>query len=171
MAESRYSGNYAKKAYEEAYEAEHHLHNRELWFGPAAAASATHFGDIDNMSSYQIDAGTDDFGAWVQLLGTNDTPNQSAKHQYDAHRLVIAGVETDKIATRIQLAAGASGSQVVQTEVFFFPAKIATQVDSPLELICPLIDSKEELWARCWVKGIDTSTIDFNFGIHEYFWS
>ena len=155
----------SKPAFNEAYEAEKHVHNREIWFGPAAAASATHFGDIDNMSSYQIDAGTDTWGSWVQLLGTNDTPVQENRYKYDSHRIIIAGVETDKTKTRIQLAAGPSGSQVVKTEILFFPA---TDVDPPLDIICPRINVKTELWARCWVKGIDGSTIDFNIGIHEY---
>ena len=114
---------FIKKAYHEAYEAEHHVHNRELWFGVAAAPDAgINEGDSDVMTPYQCDAGNDTWGAWVALLGSTDTPEQTNKKFFDPHRIIIAAAETDKTATRLQYGFGTSGSQVVLSEILFYPA-------------------------------------------------
>ena len=164
----RYS-NWDYEAYKEAYEAEHHLHNREIWFGVAASpAGTTNAGDSDVMAAFQIDAGNDTWGSWQLLLGSADTPVQSGRIKFDVHRLIISDVETDKTATRIQFGTGASGSEAVVTEILLYPAKVATQVDPPFSVICPRINVSTLFSARCWVSGANTSTVDFYLGIHEY---
>ena len=167
---------WAQKAYQEAYEAEHHIHGRTIWFGvdPTPDAGVSE-GDIDSMSPFQIDAGNDGFpgsDVWTLILGTGDTPVETGMQFYDPDIMVIDEVETDQTITRLQLAWGASGAigeaAGDMTEILFKPAKAATQIDPPFTVQAKRIPSGTKLWARCWVAGANTSTIDFFLGIHEY---
>jgi hypothetical protein len=56
---------------------ERHLLNWERWMGLAAVpVGETHRADsiTDNPDPFQADAGNDDWGAWLQILGSSDTP-------------------------------------------------------------------------------------------------
>ncbi len=74
----------------EIEQVERHHHNRERWFGVAAAPSGiTNGGDSDVMAPYVPDAGNDAWGAWVLLLGTADTPSITGMTKVDPHQLFI----------------------------------------------------------------------------------
>ena len=77
---------------EEAEYTEHHLHNREKWFGDAAVpVGEDHVADRvgGTTTSFQLVAGNNDFGQWVQVLGANDTPVEAGKTLFDAHRYLV----------------------------------------------------------------------------------
>jgi hypothetical protein len=80
----------AKEIYEETVEIEKHLHTNERWFGIAVTLSLpTHVADniLTAVSPFQIDAGNDTWGTWVQILGSNDTPMQSGITKWDMDEL------------------------------------------------------------------------------------
>ena len=82
--------------YEETEVIDTHLHSNERWFEKAAVANGeVHVGDRigEGSGSYQIDAGNDDWGAWVQVLGTEDTPADSGKVAFDGHRAEFVASE------------------------------------------------------------------------------
>jgi len=152
-------------------EIEMHFHNYERWLGAAAAPSGeTHVADSDSMTAFQIDAGNDDWGSWVQIVGSSDTPVTAGMSKFDLHRLMITNVENKKIITRIQIAAGTSGAAALAagdyTELLVTPDNDGQQ--DPYEIMMHRQSSATKVWARCWVKATNTSTIDFFIGLHEY---
>lgn len=153
------------------HEIEKHFHNNERWFGLAAApVGETHRADIDSMTPFQIDAGNDDWGAWIQILGSSDTPVTTGMIKFDLHRLLITEVETGKISTRIQIAFDTSAAAALAagnyTELIIIPEK-ATK-ENPFEIKFPRVSNGTKFWARCWANGQNTHTLDFFYGLHEY---
>ncbi len=92
------------------YETEHHVHNREKWFGAAVSASGeTHVADrmVGGIDPFVITTGNDDFGSWVQVLGSSDSPVSAGMVLFDAHRFLITNSSsTDPFV--IQVATGES---------------------------------------------------------------
>jgi len=150
---------------------EKHIHNWERWIGLAAIpVGETHRFDIDSMTPFQIDAGNDTWGAWVQIVGSEDFPITPGMVKRDAHRILIVDVERDLTLTRIQIAGGEDADAAVTagnyTEFMVTPLKNARQ--SPTEIMTGRAPSAVKGWARCWVSGQDTGTVDFFIGVHEY---
>jgi len=158
----------------EVGEIERHLHSEEYWFAAAAVPSGeTHVGDDvgTNQTAYQLDAGNDTWGTWVQLLGSTDTPVVTGKTHYDPHRLEIVTAEHASTTYLIQIGAGASGAaaltaNAVSTTVFYSGDKKAT--DGPMMVQMDRQTVGTKLWARCWAVNQNTGTVDFYLGIHEY---
>lgn len=149
----------------------HHIHNRERWLGAAAVPiGETHVADTDSMIGFQMDAGNDDWGTWVQLMGSDDTPVILGMTMIDMHRVMITDVERKKVITRIQFAGGASGAAGLAagdyTELLVTPDNDGKQ--DPYEIKMERFAVGSKGWARCWVKGMDTGTIDLFIGVHEY---
>ncbi|MCK4521612.1 MAG: hypothetical protein KAU20_03485 [Nanoarchaeota archaeon] len=152
-------------------EIEKHLHNWERWIGLAASPSGeTHRFDIDSMTPFQMDAGNDTWGAWLQIVGSADFPITPGMVKRDAHRILITDVERDKQITRIQIAGGEDPDAAVlagnYTEFMVTPQKDAKQV--PVDIMTGRAGTTVKGWARCWVNGQDTGTVDFFIGVHEY---
>jgi len=51
-----------------------HFHNYEYVFGVAAVPTATHFGDMESLTPYELISGNNAFGAGVGLIGTAIRP-------------------------------------------------------------------------------------------------
>ena len=152
-------------------EIEKHLHNWERWIGLAASpVGETHRFDIDSMTPFTMDAGNDTWGAWVQIVGSEDFPITAGMVYRDAHRIIITDVERDKKITRIQFAGGEDADAAVlagnYTEFMVTPQKDAKQV--PITIMTGRVPSATKGWARCWVNGQDTGTVEFFLGVHEY---
>ena len=94
------------------HEIERHLHSNERWFGAAVVpVGTTHVADRLGVGvvSFQIDAGNNDWGAWIQVLGSNDTPAEAGNVYMDAHRLLVTN--TERNATYfVQFSAGVTGA-------------------------------------------------------------
>lgn len=164
-----------KNILEEVTEIEHHLHNREKWFGFAAVANAElHVADrmAGGIQPFQLTAGNDDFGAWVQMLGSNDTPVSSNMTKFDGHRIMV----TDTNSTNpfiIQIAVGESAdlaAKIAAEEFTEIPYISASNLnDSGISDILSLrVDAGEKVWARTCCIGFSGSLIDLYFGLHEY---
>lgn len=158
---------------EEVVEVEVHLHSYERWFETAASANGEiHVADRIGSGSgaFRVDADNDDWGGWVQILGSSDTPADTGKVKYDLHRLLIGA--TERNATYfLQIAYGSSGAAALAagtyTEAVFVPA--SNLVDSgPVILQTERITAGTKAWARCMCPGQNTATMDFYIGLHEY---
>ncbi len=159
------------EVYEEVENVEHHFHNNERWFGLAAIPNGEiHVADTDGMTPFRMDAGNDDWGAWVQIAGSSDTPVQAGKTKVDAHRIMVVDVERKKSVTRIQMGGGDSGAAALAagtyTEIVVTPDNNGKQ--DPYAIMMPQFVVGTKGWARCWVSGQNTGFIDFFLGIHEY---
>ena len=155
------------------HEVERHFHSYERWFELAAVPAAeTHRADAAGTGAgvFQIDAGTDDWGSWLQILGSSDTPADAGNVYFDLHRLMVTATERN-LPYVVQIAFGATGDGAVTAgeylEVVFAPA--SNLVDSgPVDVNSRRIAAGTKAWARCICPGQDTATIDFMFGLHEY---
>ena len=154
-------------------EIERHLHSYERWFELAGTPAAeTHRADAAGTGAgvFQIDAGNDDWGSWLQILGSSDTPADGSAAKFDMHRLLVTATERNAIYV-VQIGFGATGAASLTAgryiEVVFLPA--SNVVDSgPVDVNCRRVSAGTKGWARCICPGQDTATLDFMFGIHEY---
>ena len=156
-------------------EIEKHIHNREKWFGAAASPSGeTHVADrMDGaILPFTLIAGNNDFGSWVQILGSSDTPISSGMVRFDGHRFMVTATNsTDQFI--IQIVSGESAgiaAKLIAEEFTEAPYISATNnADSGIsDIISIRTDVGEKVWARCANVGGNGTTFDFYFGIHEY---
>lgn len=154
-------------------EIESHLHSNERWYGAAVTPSGeTHVADRLGVGvvAFEIDAGNNTWGSWLQILGSSDTPADPGKLYMDVHRVMV--VSTERNATYfMQFSAGATGAAgltaLTYTEAVFQP--LSNQLDSqPLCMQSRRSASGTKIWARCLCPLQDTAKITFYFGIHEY---
>lgn len=160
---------------QEVYEIEHHLHNREKWFGAAAVASGeTHVADrmAGGISPFSLISGNDDFGSWVQLLGSSDTPVNMGMTKIDGHRFLVTTTDSTEVFN-IQIAAGESAELAAKlaaeefTETPFISA--TNNGDSGIsDIMSVRTNTSDKIWGRCVCIGQTTKTINIYFGIHEY---
>lgn len=156
-------------------EIERHHHNREKWFGLATTASGeVHVADrmAGGIQPFRLTAGNDDFGAWVQLLGSSDTPVSSGSMKFDGHRFMVSATNSTNPYI----------IQVIHGESADFAAKLAAEefTESPYisasnnndsgvsDIMAVRVDSGVKVWARTACIGGNGTTIDIYFGIHEY---
>jgi len=154
-------------------ETEHHFHTVERWFGKAVSASGeTHVADRlgAGVAAFRLTAGNNTWGAWVQLLGSSDTPADTGKVYYDPHRIEIT-VASNTASYFIQIAAGATGDVALAAgEYTEFPYTPNTnQIDAgPVIIKTDRYLTGTKLWARCLCLGQNATTIDMYIGLHEY---
>jgi hypothetical protein len=153
-------------------EIDRHVHSWEHWCEAAAVpVGETHICDVMSLGTpFVIDAGNDDWGAWVQMIGSSDTPILAGKVKFDMHRLFITAAERTSLYI-IQLAFGASGAAALAANTYStIPFKPAgpTADETPLETHVRRVDVGTKVWARCKNPGQNTATLDFFHGSHEY---
>ncbi len=158
------------------HEIEKHLHNDEDWFGAALIpVGETHIADdvtVGSRAPFQVDAGNDDWGAWVQILGSDDTPNRNGMAKFDLHKIQVVDSETTNVHAFIQIACGASGAAGLSagtytTIPYLTPTNQAAEGAIGFKAV--RCDVGTKVWARC--MGIGEAgglELDFYFGLHEY---
>jgi len=157
------------------HEIEKHFHNHEDWFGLAAVpAGETHRADDiagGTLAPFQLDAGNDAWGAWVQVLGSEDTPNRAGMAKFDFHKVQIVDSETTNVHAFIQFAFGATAAGAITagdytTIAYRTPTNQAAE--TAINFISARAAAGTKVWARCLAVGTNTMTIDFYLGLHEY---
>jgi hypothetical protein len=159
-------------------EMERHAHSDESWFGLAVAPDAElHVADRigTTIAPFVLDggagAGTGSWGAWVQVLGSSDTPARTGDVKYDFHKLLVVAAERANTAYFIQVGFGTSGAQALAdgtyTE-FAYWAGAAVSRAAPLVFQCRRHAVGTKAWARTWAVGSDTGTISVLWGLHSY---
>lgn len=164
-------GVYDSLAYRVA-EIERHLHSGGRWFEAASVPDGEdHVADRigDGTGSFQIDAGNDDWGLWVQILGADDTPTVAGKAYFDPHQFIVE--DTERAATYfIQITRGTSGDAGLAAGTYSeFVYSATVQKDTgTIKVQVGRAPAGSKVWARCKCPGQDTATLDFYFGLHEY---
>ena len=148
-----------------------HIHAYEHWLGLAAAPSGeTHRADHETFTTFQLDAANDDFGAFVQILGSADTPHVAGNNFFDVHELFIDTVERFNANHMLQVAFGPTTATAVANntllEIIFRPTG-ATSQEVALESIGKRHQAGTKVWARVWADGQNTGTVDLLVGITE----
>ena len=164
------SGSLAYKV----HEIERHIHSFERWLGAAASASGeTHVADSigSGVSAFRIDAGNNDWGSWVQIVGSADTPRISGNLKFDGRQIMIESHERNTQTYFIQIAYGASGAAALAagdyTEIGLISGGGTSEV-GPIDLQDRRFDVGIKVWVRAFIPTINTGTIDFYLGLHEY---
>ena len=165
-------GGNTAKILEEVTEIERHLHSAGSWFEAATTPSGTtHVADRIGVGSgaFQLDAGNDTWGTWVQILGSADTPARTSQVYFDPHEIVVS--DTERTATYfVQFTRGASGetgySAGSYTEFVYHAG--TNKYTGIIEVQTGRAPANALIWARCMVPGADTGTMDFYIGVHEY---
>ena len=155
------------------HEIERHLHSYERWFELAGTPSGeTHRADATGTGAgvFQIDAGDDAYGSWLQILGSSDTPAVTGSEKFDLHRILITATERSVVYV-VQIAYGATAAGALTagdyTESVFAPS--SNLVDSgPIDIQSWRVAAATKAWARCICPGQNTATLDFMIGLHEY---
>ncbi len=155
-------------------EIDRHLHSYEVWFGLAAAPDGElHRADRIGVgiTAFQVDAGNNDWGAWLQILGSDDTPFVADNTEFDQHRLMITAVERNNVIHFVQIAFGATGAGALEanayTEFVYKPATVQAQEwPFPIQTRREAVGTKA--WARILSMGQNTGTLDFYGAAHEY---
>jgi hypothetical protein len=153
-------------------EIERHLHGGARWFEAAASPSGeTHVADRigDGGGAFQMDAGNDDWGTAIQVLGSDDTPVSSGFAYFDPHQCIVE--DTERASTYfIQIARGdsfAAGLAAGQFSEFIYSASVQKEAGI-IQVQTGRAPVGSKLWARCKCPGENTGTFDFYIGIHEY---
>ena len=159
------------------HEIEKHFHNREIWFGEDAARSAeAKCGIRDVITPFQVDAGDDAYGTTpLCIIGTGDVPISDGYVKLDLHHMVVVDVEAtaDLKIHKVQLiwGSGTVTQAITDDQVSdmspFIPLRGAAF--SVRNIMMPRITiGTDKVWVRHWVDGVDTGTMDFFIGFHEY---
>lgn len=155
-------------------EIEHHLHHWNRWLGLANVPNGEiHRADRigTTVTPFQVDAGDNTWGTWLQVLGSSDTPVDAGMAKYDFHLVQIVAVENPNATHFVQVALGSSGAAALTagayTEFVFHPQSVQAQ-ELPVPITTSRRTSGTKAWIRTMVVGQDTSTIDFFIGLHEY---
>lgn len=153
-------------------EIEKHFHSSGSWFETATSPSGTaHVADRIGTGggAFQIDAGNDTWGDWLQILGSEDTPARTSQVYFDPHQIVISDNEHSDIYF-VQFGRGASGAAALSAGTY---TELALDLTSKAGgTIIPVHTGRAPagslVWARCMAPGNNTGTLDFFIGIHEY---
>ena len=154
------------------HELERHFHSGARWFEAATVpAGETHIADSigDGAGAFRTDAGNDDWGAWVQILGSSDTPVKTGMVKFDPHQFIIENSER-AFTHFIQVTRGASGAAgfAAGTYTEFIYSATVQKDTSIIKMQSGRAPVESKLWARCKCPGQNTGWLDFYFGIHEY---
>ncbi len=161
-----------------AVELGRHVHNRERWFGLAAAPSGTNFGDEATLLPYVAISGAGVFGAdandEANVIGTDDTPAIAGMTKYDIHRILVVTVDNvTPWVLRIVYGSGTMGDAEAAgqyTDVMVIAVNVAGPIEmgSPFNVLIPKIDcGVDKVWIRA-KNATNNDEIDFFVGIHEY---
>jgi hypothetical protein len=168
-------GEHNSQAYRTA-EIERHLHSNERWFGLSGSASGevTRMDNIGGTTTpFQMDAGNNTWGTWLQIVGSSDTPVDAGNVYFDLHRLEITAREENSTVHLVQMGCDTSGANALTngnySELMFVSESVAAQsVATPIMIKTRRYAAGTKCWMRVWAVTKDTGTVDFFIGLHEY---
>lgn len=155
-------------------EIERHLHSAGSWFEKATTPDTTikvadRIGE--GSGPFQIDAGNDTWGTWVQILGSGDTPARDDMTHFDPHLILIDDAEQEATYF-IQFASGLTTAADAYTAGNYTELCVGIDSTKRFKSQTPIQTGRAAastmVWARCLAVGKDTGTLDFYLGIHEY---
>jgi hypothetical protein len=149
-------------------EVERHFHSYERWYGVAGTPSATHKADqiAKDIAAFEIDAGNDAYGDWVQILGSADTALK-----FDLHELYFTYAETASTVHFVQIGFGATGADALTAGTYteiIYRSGAAVQREAPVVIQTRRQAAGTLAWARVLAYDKDTSKVQFYFGVHYY---
>ncbi len=154
----------------------HHLHRKTRGMGVAVAPSGeTNIADMisaGGVTPFTLTSGNNDYGAWTQIMGSNDTPLHTGGLFFDIAEIAVTAVN-DNAFYVMQISWGESANlaaQITAGNYSEFPIKrdsAAVQTAKETLAMIPL-PAGTKVWARLFCIGQNAKTASFYFGVHEY---
>jgi len=162
---------------EDAYEAAHHVHNREHWFGKSADQSGDDWALLEGLTTFQAISGNGDFGSdandEAKVLGVDDTPIIAGQTKFDIHKILVQALSTDTpwiirvVYGSGTMAAAISAGQYSEIMV----QNIVTGSKAggvPIQIMMPqCVAGTDQIWIQA-KNATDNATCDFFVGVHGY---
>ncbi len=160
----------------EVEEVERHLHSKGVCFGKhTSVVAGVNEGEAWSIVPFESTSGTNqDFGAWIPVLGTGDTPFRAGNVKFDPHRMSIADVDSDasKKVHTIQLCWGLVDAATAYAAGEYSGVMPTPEKDGkadPVEIQIEDIAAGTKLWLRHRVIGDNgASSMEFYIEAHEY---
>lgn len=161
--------------------AEQHLHHRTAWYGKLATANATHWADINTLTSpYVATSGNNAWGTGgtdpAELFGTGDElPELGTLNSGDFAQIYVIANSSDTLYRfRIVWGTGTLADAITagQWSEGVYLRKSTDTVRMPRMLECPVIPFyigglPIKVWLICWNASND-ATMSFYIGAHGY---
>lgn len=147
----------------EAWEAEHHLHNVEQWFGDGGGGTLA-----VNLTEIILTAGAGEaFSAGEQISDGTEVDGGVAWRMQDIHEILVTFVSAASKVYKLQFLCGTGvvGDATIATNVVgFFPA---SGKSAPIALITTRFPTDNKIWVKTACET-DGATIRILVGIHTY---
>jgi hypothetical protein len=138
------------------------------WFGSfSGVADELHVADRlgGGVLPFTLLSGNDNFGSWVQILGSTDTPLIQDRTLFDLNQFLVTVTDSTNLFI-IQIVTGESAgiaAKILAESFDEFPYITGGIID----LRKTKIKSGTKVWARTCCIGADAKSISFYFGIQE----
>lgn len=124
-------------------------------------------------TSFVADAGNDDWGSWLQVLGSDDTPVRVIMTKFDFHKILVVSHEHNTTEYDMQIVCGESAGIAAKLIVEDFTeitmvTGAGNSETGPTTVKQTRIDVGDKIWVRIRANTKNTGTLDFKIGIHEY---
>lgn len=139
----------------------------------SSASFPTTAADADTMTPYVLTSGDDDWGPWLLLIGSDDTPLRTGKDTFDINDLLVQTVSTAATG-RIQIGWDLTTTTVIlanetYTSVMFNPEGIGNNIGvGHIDIDTEDINAGTLVWGRLWVDGENGATASIFIEIHEF---
>lgn len=146
------------------YEAEHHLHNQNVWLGNGAVE--------DSLTGYTVTSGNGAFGAETLLIDVADVPKRTGNIKFDISffsplTISSATVYIVRLIWGTGLVAAAEAANQY-TEIAVSSTGVGSTVRGfPMPVTMPDIVVGTKVWAKC-KNATNLATITFLIAEHEY---
>jgi hypothetical protein len=154
-------------------ENERHNHSYARWYGKAITPNGEiHVADElgYDAGAFQLNAGNNDFGAWVQVMGSSDTPFAPGQVYFDFDEFQIENTQRTNTYV-LQISFGETGDQGIASKTY--STKPYTPQTNQVDSDSITIKSKRHIagtkvWVRCKCITQISGTINLYIGFHEY---
>ncbi len=163
---------YTSDASREVRQIERHIHSREIWFGLATSPDAElHRADENEATPFTIDAGNNDFGTAIQVLGSTDTPIQTGMTIFDPGAMFFETAQHNTQEYFIRFICGETAAAGITANIYsthMIRSKTGVFTDTEIELRQLRCPTGSKIWIQVKAPGQTSSEITVHFAIHEY---
>ena len=170
---SRFGNPWARSTYDIVREILDDDHTRERWFGISGNQSGNDWA-LNTLAPFVATSSTNDYGAEVKVLGTDDTPIFTDSKRFDINEIFILD-STEASVWKLRTVWGTgtradavAAEQFSEEVVMIDPTNPQQSAGMAVMVrIIPLVVGVDKVWIQGW-NATNNATIDFLVGVHEY---
>lgn len=123
-------------------------------------------------TGFTVTSGNNNWGSWVQILGSSDTPVTVGMAFADINEFYMVDASHAQTVYVLQMAYGASGAAALAagaySEFIHSTGQTVQASDGPQIFGNVRVASGTKRWMRVLTPGFNARTLTFFFGLHEY---